>query len=412
MDDRHFNSSRLLDDTNVTISPADLVANASTAAAPMSKTIAATLFYVNTVAGGALSVFGILGNIMVITVFTLHKPITPTSIMLRGLAVSDALFLLTTFLYKPMLGIYFHLGQATFYAKNIYTCMIQYLRPIMYSLQHISTWLVVVVAVDRHFAVCRPLQSKSQRHAIRTRARRTVLTVYLVCFVFNIPRFFEYETKVTQNENRPMCKPEVNPFVKKNRFYIIFYCWTLYFLVMYVVPIVTATVINVKLILSLRQARKQRAFLRERQTHKVRRYNTTRLLIIVVMVFIGCQTPDFVLQVFYFINVLNPMKIKQSLDVFSKVTDTLLTLNAAVNFLIYCAIGTSFRKTLTDLLMCKITRKTKAKFPLQLKLFSVESTFSTSLSGSAANHLRTRKKPSNAKDNNAHKSLYKTVQSK
>ncbi|XP_023932499.1 G-protein coupled receptor daf-37-like [Lingula anatina] len=362
----------------------------------MSKANKETMFYVNTLAGGSLSVFGILGNILVVTVLTLDKPVTSTSIMLRGLAISDTLFLVTTFLYKPMLGIYVHLGEAEFYAKYTYTCLIQYLRPIMYSLQHISTWIVVAVAVDRYFAVCRPLQNLSRRYANRIRPCLTLLAVYLGCFIFNIPRFFEYETTVIQYKNRTMCSPKENQSVRQNKFFIIFYCWILYFLIMYIIPIVTVTVINVKLILSLRQARKQRANLRGHAPHAEREENTTRLLIIVVLVFIGCQTPDFVLQVIYFINVINPLNIKSALGVFSKVTDTLLTFNAAVNFLIYCAIGTNFRKTLTDLLMCKIkTRKRKPHFLLKNKLSSKESTVSTTWPSSPTCHMPSSRKSSN-----------------
>lgn len=347
------NSSELLE---LEFNISDIMDNASTTESSLPKTSTVkpeyvVMFYTNSIACGIFTVFGLLGNFLAFLVLHQDKPMTTTSIILRGLAVSDSLFLISSALYKPMLGIYFYTKSLKWYVFDVYIYIIPYLKPVMFTFQHTSIWLVVIVAVDRYFAVCKPMKMLSFTHA-NMRARLIVIGTFLFCALFNLPRYFEWKTvEVTYTSNGTNKTRDIpqKTALSSNEDYWIAYNLVSLFIIMYVIPMITVAVINSKLICTLRAASRTRLALTGQARDES---NVTFVLVVVVLVFIACQTPDLILQVIYFAKHLLKME-ELDIGVFDKVTELLLAVNASINFIVYCVCGTKFRKTMMEMFHCK-----------------------------------------------------------
>jgi len=93
--------------------------------------------------------------------------------------------------------------------------------------------------------------------------------------------------------------------------------------------------LNTLLIMELMRMRKRRTVSNIQENSEA---NMSIVLVIIVVVFICCQTPGLVAQ-FQFLD-------KSTLLQWTCVSNTLFVFNSSVNFLIYTAVGRKFRKTL------------------------------------------------------------------
>lgn len=316
---------------------------------PRPEVIIETRFYLHSVFGILLTIFGLIGNGLSIVILSKEVPSTSTSVILRALGVADSLYLLSNLMYYPLLGLKYKTSALDLYfIKPYYYVTVYVIKPCMFIFQQISIWLVVLVTVDRFFAVCKPMKALSQ--CTVKKARRHILIIFIFCIAYNIPRFFEYEVVECYNADKNASSAEIDfPPMTSNVVYIWLYTIALYFLIYNLIPMTCLAVINTKLIMTLRKASRVRA---ELTGQKQDSDNLTLMLVVVVVVFMVCQIPDFTIQILYFVfKVLNdnhPIEV-QLYDMFSAY---MLMVNASVNFLIYCVCGKKFRKLMVETLKC------------------------------------------------------------
>lgn len=143
-----------------------------------------------------VALFGILGNALNLVVLT-RKSLRYTMDHLEksahssliALAVSDALICVVYAVRSAMRGQF-----STLYSRH------RSLVPLYFDMYHeglfnvllvCSTWLTVVMAVGRYVAVCRPLHA---RGFISVRGTRiAIASVFVGSVLFNLPRFWHYE---------------------------------------------------------------------------------------------------------------------------------------------------------------------------------------------------------------------------
>ena len=131
----------------------------------------------------------------------------------------------------------------------------------------------------------------------------------------------------------------------------------MYFIFRLVVPLLVLILVNIKLLITLRVASRDRAQLTRSQNSKVQTNSSrkhkhqvqkkdyfTTILVSVVSVFIVCQFPDFLLRIVVTINSFTSYQFE--LQYFNTITNMLLTMNSSINCLIYCLTGHRFRKIL------------------------------------------------------------------
>ena len=146
--------------------------------------------------------------------------------------------------------------------------------------------------------------------------------------------------------------------LRKNRLYFIIYKTIMFFMFRLGVPLLVLILVNIKLMVTLRNASRERALL----THNQKAQNTrpltgksrtqpagkkdyfTTILVSVVSVFIVCQFPDFLLRTGVTLKQFTSFEFEP--QYFNTMTNMMLTLNSSINCLVYCLTGKRFRKIL------------------------------------------------------------------
>ena len=217
-------------------------------------------FALYTVCGGLLCVLGLVGNTLSFIVLLRDSSRSATAFLLRALAAADSLVLLAAVPLYVLPVVYPHTGRLRIF-YDLYLHLLPVLWPVYLIPVTAAIFLTVLVSVDRFIAVCRPF--RSARLFSPAKVRRLVGYVVLAAVVYNIPRFFEYESfeECTTSEDGDGTATRMVVDISalgQNIVYRAVYSNTLYFVVMHGGPLVTLACLNVKLIQALRIRQRKR----------------------------------------------------------------------------------------------------------------------------------------------------------
>ena len=350
-----------------------------------------------------ICVFGLLGNILSLVILTrkrLKLSVDGTErtvhIGLTALAVSDLLFcvcLLPHGLMKRDVFSHpdhsFTLIYATYSAAFINTFILT------------STWLTVTMATGRYLAICHPFKA---RHLIGiTGTKTSVLTVFIICLLFNIPRFFEMRIgEMTCQDGSGRYFSELSYLARGQRAHTI-YIW-FYFIFGILLPLGLLAFCNMCLVKALRKSSKLRRRCRVPAAHVDSNYRITAILVTIVVMYILLVSPSEIL-----------LFVKDRLDMTSwtrpaynsfaltlEVTNILQTINFSCNFVLYFILNVHFRIA-SRVMICALVRcckcqqkkekllNTKAQ-PLrrndQISLRTTNSTNLTNLGNGSDNNIK------------------------
>ena len=253
------------------------------------------------------------------------------SYLLQALALADNLFL-AVYMFVDIDKLVVYLIQTAEYHVNVYALLKwgeikdNYLWPIIHTINVCSIWMVVLVAGNRYVAVCHPFV------ASRLCTKRSILFQIMImscaAFAFNVPRFFGLD-----------------------RVHLYNYLYTGIFncTFVYAIPLVMLIFFNVHLIHDLRMAQRERGTMTSHSNHD--QNNITLVMVIIVVVFIVCQTPamiNHILLIFY-----EPFyySIRGECTTFTKyglTSNLFVVLNSSINVFIYCLFRRQFRQQLGE----------------------------------------------------------------
>ena len=305
-----------------------------------------------TVAIGSLCLVGLAGNITSLFVLRRHNAETGTVFLLECLAVSDALLLLCSLVVYSLAPIlkYTH----SFY--NEWESARVYVWPFALMAHTTTVWLTVLVSVTRYRTICSKTVKMAAPQVGRNRLHVVVVVIFAV--LYNLPRFFEHQpiaasslpeltSSPTNATATPLAVPSVKPLnVGDNRVYQIVYSNILYYPVMYVVPLLLLAFLNYKLVNVVRIIRQRKRLLTSCQRQGSD--HITGCVIMIVFVFICCQTPALVNQIFWAVTTPEERGCGRFHYYYTRISDVLVVLNSSGNFLIYCLFGKTFRKIFLD----------------------------------------------------------------
>ena len=151
-----------------------------------------------------------------------------------------------------------------------------------------------------------------------------------------------------------------------NQIYQIIYSNLLYFTVMYLMPLTSLTYLNFKLITALKTI-KMKAQMRRAATSAAAAAgvggggaaarsddnNITRCVIAIVCVFIVCQTPALLNQIFYATMGDEGVPCGSFHFYYTKASDVLVVVNSSCNFVVYCLFGRTFRQIFINTIRCR-----------------------------------------------------------
>ena len=301
-------------------------------------------FVISAVIIGLLCILGLIGNILAFITFGTLRQHNASTVLFRSLAVADSLMLLfAMLLFVPQASaVYMDLETAKFDAIFMYFTL--YAHPAALIAQSTTVWISLLLAANRYIAVCKPLMAS--RLCTVSNARRQLCLVVLLCLAIMSPRFFEtYIIYVKIEDTNEMSAEYFTRSWAATHWYVKL-SWAIYTFVVFVIPFICILILGIRIVFVIRSA----------TTKQIRRHSkrdssdnlVTRLVFVILLVFLLCQTPALVNQ---FLWIILPHEVRtcgRFQFYFRRIANVFATLNSAVNFIIYISFNEKFRKTLCN----------------------------------------------------------------
>ncbi len=309
----------------------------------------------NTGVGGSLCVLGLIGNTLSIAVLRRDNPSKVAVCLLQGLAVADNGFLLVSLVFMCAGG-----GLLPVLAEEVALKQPWTLRflvagnTLAFITQTATIWMTVLLSLNRYLAICRPF--KAPGLCTETKVRTHVVLVFLLSLAFNLPRFFQYRLEWCQppHSNTSVVTLERTDIGSGSWFDII-YNHGLHTALVWLAPLLLLVVLNSKIVYGLRASRRE---LRQSSgplgVPSTGNDNITFIMVIIVLVFLLCHTPDRCLQLALF--VIDRRPCDRGFLITYTITNTLVVLNSSSNFLIYYI----FRRRFRQIVVGRYCRRLKA----------------------------------------------------
>lgn len=299
-------------------------------------------YYLMGIGGVVVSCFGLVGNVLSLLVLTRRTMRLSTNSYLAALSVCDSLVLIATLVLlsndvvKPVRGE----SRWQMREQGVYPHIFPYVHPLAFTFQVTSIWLTLAFTVDRYIMICHPF--KAEPYCTISRARKVIGLLCIAAAVFNIPKFFEYETVMIPlpMHNATKLGYDLTTFGRSHVFREMYHSW---FYIAFVcgIPFVTLAFLNAFLMHAVRLSRRRG---KEINAADRKRNDTTVMLIGVVAVFFICQMPALVSRAIWAFE-HDPKAFKRlPLYTLNEIGNFLIVLNSAINIMPYYFFGRKFRK--------------------------------------------------------------------
>lgn len=274
-----------------------------------------------------ITVIGFVGNVLVIYV-VLSKPQmrTVTNLLLLNLAIADLTFVLVI----PPLTAYDH--AVSRWTLGSLAC--KAMHYVINVTAYVTVYTLVIVSVVRYLTVVHNAST------VRIRTRRNIIIVvsltWLTMLLVNVPLFFSYHVAG---------KCDAASAVVGQRIF------TTFFVFAYLLPIFIIAIFSACIVRHIAQHRPS-SLEALRSRSDARKRQASRLLILVVVVFVLLWMPmHIVLLVYYYA----PSHVPESIvyDVISLVAQCLPYVNSCVNPFIYGHASKDFRDAFREAVSCR-----------------------------------------------------------
>ncbi|CAH8490451.1 unnamed protein product [Schistosoma rodhaini] len=288
-------------------------------------------------------------------------------------------------------------------AHRIYALIqAHFIYPIALTAQTSAIWITVSLTVERYIAGCYPLHANVLSSVPKS---RLVVCCCMICaIVYNIPRWFEITTQSVNITESNLSQYSIQ-YDWHSIFRLVYYTWG-YILVMFLLPLIALLVMNIRLMYALRRSdfalckplqstqylntphsstntivdvnsniytktstisnksiTKPFLIRFQRSDHcksckslktPLTLYGPTRLaiqadksitrmIIVVVGVFIACQLPALIFNIYF--GIVSPKVLPYGWCALSELRNFLVVVNSSVNFIVYCVMGAKFRRS-------------------------------------------------------------------
>lgn len=287
-------------------------------------------------------VAGLTGNMLSLVVLQRDKERRNSMFLLKALAIADTFYLCVALINYPL--------KYLIDMEN-YQHMILYAFPVLKIAQFMCIWMLVLVTVDRFLYVKVPMRAidiinHNNRHF-------WAAGVCVLAILYNLPRFFDSCVMTFYD----VCTDKysylkVSTGVFKNQLYFYSYEYSAYMIVLYVGPLLILSYMNTTLIRTIRRSLKRQFNQFRHAPHDHSDANATQVLVIIIVVFIVCESPELIVKILSIIDRCSTnVTISLSLfKIFATINEFLMVVNSSVNFVIYLTFGKRFRMIMRDTL--------------------------------------------------------------
>ena len=302
------------------------------------------MFITDTLVVGTIFLVGIIGNSFTFAIFWKGKFNTTTSFLFMCLSLTDAAVLLTAFVCSSTVHFVVYTGCMQGFWK-IYPYIIVYVFPLQLVAQTATVWVTVLIAANRYVTVCLPLRASQWCTTSKVKIQLTV--VLLLSILFNIPTFAEVVVVYKASNNGTTYDVQVEETeLSSDKAYQLVYNNVLYAVFIIVLPICILALLNIRLVKALKAHRRMQT-----RSQTVRSHNEnsmTHVLVIIVIVLIVCQLPSLFTRVLWIVTPNTAQDCGNYQFYMLPITNMLIVLNSAVNFIIYVLFNQRFRGVLFE----------------------------------------------------------------
>lgn len=297
-------------------------------------------FYVYGILLNLLGLIGIVGNI--VTMVILSRPQMRSSInyLLIGLARCDTVLIIAAILLFGLRSVYQYTGYMFYYHFIIYPNIASFVYPMSAASQTASSYLTLMVSLERYVAVCHPLRAR----ALCTYGRSRYYVAFCVIFalLYNVIKLWESQIFSFQSPRLGLIYCITPSRLRVDPVYITVYIHWCYLIVNYFVPFTGLVVFNALIFRQVRRANRERQRLSRSEKREI---GLATMLLAVVIVF-------FALNVLALYVNLCEAFFQHIDDDMIVMTNFCVTFNSCVNFVIYVIFGEKFKRLFVAL-FCK-----------------------------------------------------------
>ena len=299
--------------------------------------------------------FGILGNALALVILT-RKKLKSTCdgsertvhLGLFSLSISDFLFCLCLLPHGLIASDLFDSDKKDF--TIIYRT---YGDALINTFILTSTWCTVNMAASRYLAIVRPF--KTRAFISPTGTKVSTLLVFVVCIVFNIPRFFENEISEIDCPNGTKMYFIYDGYLRQHQRLRLAYMW-LYFIIGIFLPLAALAFCNFRLVKALIDSTRTRQESMVPSSHVKSNRRIMSILVAIVVMYIVLVSPAEIL-----LFALERLKdsvgsAPHPLVMAVELTNVLQTLNFSCNFIMYFILNVQFRVALKEMCCDRCTR--------------------------------------------------------
>ncbi len=309
-------------------------------------------FYILTVIIPAFCCIGILGNIF--NILVVSKQRAQVSMDRSAYTILIALALSDMACCISLLPGGFNKTKHYFF-NNISFWLVYEMYGIYFQnlFSHISTWLMIIIAVSRHIAICYPFTSKEVITIGRTIV--AIIIVSVAWMVLDLPYIWSYELNTISCTHEDMNNGKYftlelgylnsNPTFR----HIFTYTGTI---LGFLVPVITLTYCSYHLIKAVKSSLIiQQHITSVKQTQRsTPKTHVTYTLITIVVVFQVLILPSECLQIWFF---FHKNKKTDLILMVAVICNAFHTLNFSINFILYTVVNSQFRKTFVNNILCR-----------------------------------------------------------
>lgn len=301
-----------------------------------------TEFVFEVVLLSAASVFGLIGNVAALVLFSTLKKQLKFHRLMMMLSTFDAFYVVLSFLL-------FALPQLckSYTESGAHFFILPKALPLAQIALTGSIYSTLAITLERYLTVCHPFYTVSHKWA----AKRYIIPIVSFAFLYNAPKFFELYTyidpeKVAANASLPY--DITASAMRVNKYYITIYCIWMNFAFMGLVPFVLLIVLNSLTLRSLIvQHRPSRngsttlmpsASFHANSSTKRNEIALAKVSLTIVFIFIICHSVKWIPNIYELARIQGADKRKwpSFIESTTHVAHFLMTLNSSVNFYVYC----------------------------------------------------------------------------
>ncbi|NWH94257.1 BKRB1 protein, partial [Aegithalos caudatus] len=283
--------------------------------------------YINTIC-----VVGMLGNVFVLFIYSLHKgPLKIPEIYLMNLAVADLIFLMCLPFWAENINKGFNWPFGSFLCRSISASITLNI--------YTSIFLLVAVSMDRYLTFVHTLNHREMWS--KTMTKGICLLIWFLCILLSIPAFMFRTVKYFPQWNISACTLDFpTPWWERAESLV-------RNVLGFLLPSTAIIFLNFSTIRSLLKTARERKTLRAKCCKRHKGTKATRLIFIVVLMFLFCWTPY---HFFVFLDTLYRTKVikvcfwGELINFGEQFAFMLATTNSCINPVIYVFVGKYFRQ--------------------------------------------------------------------